>query len=55
MIGDSMRSDAEEMLDAITDRAALKLDREGKIVRLGAAARAFLGYSDGEALSVNLG
>ena len=50
MIGDAMRSDAEEMLDAITDRAALKLDREGKIVRLGAAARAFLGYSDGEVL-----
>ena len=34
VIGDAMRSDAEEMLDAITDRAALKLDREGKIVRL---------------------
>jgi len=41
-------SDTEVMLDAITDRAIVKLDSNGMIVRWSAGAKALLGYADAE-------
>lgn len=43
-------SDDGAMLDAVTDRGAIKLDATGKVVGWSAGARALLGYSETEVL-----
>lgn len=46
--GNPNLSDAEIMLNAVTDRAILRLDAEGRVVRWSAGAQALLGYTQAE-------